>query len=231
MVVLGLFAHPDDEAYGAAGTLALCAQRGARVVIASATRGEAGVDRRGRVSNAALAVARSAELAASCAIIGAEPPRHFELPDGQLDEHVARGADALAALVAELRPEVLITHGRDGAYGHADHIAVNQMSAGAAVACVLHVAFLPHTFARVHRAWRHAVRDVALGADARDLCVDITAVQHIKRAALAAHASQLSAGDPMTFLGGVLADLMEREYFHLAAGGLPTRGWLSRGSR
>ena len=28
--VLALFAHPDDEAYGAAGTLGACARRGTR---------------------------------------------------------------------------------------------------------------------------------------------------------------------------------------------------------
>jgi hypothetical protein len=44
--VLGCFPHPDDEIF-AAGLLAWCADRGAEVHLLTATRGEAGTDRRG----------------------------------------------------------------------------------------------------------------------------------------------------------------------------------------
>ncbi len=40
--LLAVFAHPDDEAFGVGGTLARYAAQGVRVVLACATRGEAG---------------------------------------------------------------------------------------------------------------------------------------------------------------------------------------------
>lgn len=40
--LLAVFAHPDDEAFSVGGTLTHYARRGVRVVLACATRGEAG---------------------------------------------------------------------------------------------------------------------------------------------------------------------------------------------
>ena len=40
--VLGLFAHPDDETFCAAGAFARYAERDAEIMVVSATRGEAG---------------------------------------------------------------------------------------------------------------------------------------------------------------------------------------------
>ncbi|MBN1485435.1 MAG: PIG-L family deacetylase, partial [Chloroflexia bacterium] len=41
--LLALFAHPDDESFSAGGTLAHYARQGAQLVLACATRGEAGI--------------------------------------------------------------------------------------------------------------------------------------------------------------------------------------------
>ena len=92
MDVVALFAHPDDEAYSAAGTLHLFVRRGDRVRVVSATRGEGGGD----------AATRSAELAASCAVIGAEPPLFLDLPDGEVA--AAQRARAGAAGAARRTP-------------------------------------------------------------------------------------------------------------------------------
>lgn len=40
--LLAVFAHPDDETFRPGGTLALLAQRGVRVQVLTATRGQAG---------------------------------------------------------------------------------------------------------------------------------------------------------------------------------------------
>src|SRR5258708_23422552 len=40
--ILGIFAHPDDETFCAAATIAKCAASGAEVMVMSAPRGEAG---------------------------------------------------------------------------------------------------------------------------------------------------------------------------------------------
>jgi LmbE family N-acetylglucosaminyl deacetylase len=43
-VLLGVWAHPDDEAYMSAGLMSVVRSAGHRVVVATATRGELGTD-------------------------------------------------------------------------------------------------------------------------------------------------------------------------------------------
>ena len=40
--LMAVFAHPDDETFGAAGVMAAAVERGVPVTVISATRGEAG---------------------------------------------------------------------------------------------------------------------------------------------------------------------------------------------
>lgn len=222
--VLALFAHPDDEAYGAAGTLGACARRGHRVVVVAATRGEKGLDQTGTTTTPAqLADLRSRELAASCRLLGAEPPRFLDLPDGDVSAHAERGRARLRALVTELEPDVLITHGPDGAYGHVDHIACMRMADGMAVERVLHVAFAPGVFGSVRKALRRVVPELIADADSTDrrfdLEVNLTDEGRQKVEAMSQHRSQLSGGDPFSFLRpGLISQLLETERFRLAAG-------------
>ncbi|MCA1596665.1 MAG: PIG-L family deacetylase, partial [Chloroflexi bacterium] len=67
--VLALLAHPDDAEFLCAGTLALLAQRGWHVVIATATPGDCGS---ASLPPSEIAAIRRAEAAAAAAVIGAE---------------------------------------------------------------------------------------------------------------------------------------------------------------
>ncbi|NYJ08390.1 PIG-L deacetylase family protein [Petropleomorpha daqingensis] len=122
--VLGVWAHPDDEAYLCAGFLAAARAAGHRVVVATATRGEAGL------TDPAAARIRAGELTASLAAIGVTEHRWLRaavpLTDGCLDrvpEEV--GVAAVAAVVADVRPDLVLTFGPDGMTGHDDHRAVS----------------------------------------------------------------------------------------------------------
>ncbi|HHH30780.1 MAG TPA: PIG-L family deacetylase [Polyangiaceae bacterium] len=221
--VVGLFAHPDDEAYAAAGTLARCATEGARVVVVAATRGEAGVDQRSPTpAGPDLAALRSAELAESCRAIGAQPPRFLDLPDGHV--RVEEGASRLAAVLGELAPDVVITLGADGAYGHPDHLATTAMLHQVATCRILHAAFPRDHFGGVRRRLaRHVpLADVGpLGIRRVDahLVVDVSAHRDQKLAAVAAHRSQLGSDDPRSFLvPGLIDPLLEEEWFVCARG-------------
>lgn len=224
---LGVFPHPDDEAYAAGGLLALAARRGARVLIACATAGEAG------------GAARRRELEASCEALGAEPPLWLGLRDGAVD----RGApEVFATLLAETRPRLVVTLGGDGAYGHVDHLACTRLL-GTAIAAVppaerprlLHAEFPRGVFGKVCRALRRsgaAPIDPAIAPDelgiapARaELRLDIRAVRDAKLAAIAAHVSQLPGGDPFAFLrGGVVEHLLDEELYTVADGPPLPRG-------
>ena len=65
--LLAVWAHPDDEAYLAAGLLASAADAGWRVVVATATRGEFGTDVSGARPPDHVAVATTTRQPASAA--------------------------------------------------------------------------------------------------------------------------------------------------------------------
>ena len=128
-VLLGIFAHPDDEG-SASGTLAYYAARGARSYEACATRGN-GVD--AKISDPSLATretladVRSQELACACQTLGIEPPLFLGYQDGDVDEvPLEQAAADVARHIRELQAQIVITHGPDGGYGHPDHIAVSN---------------------------------------------------------------------------------------------------------
>ncbi|MGH8245046.1 MAG: PIG-L family deacetylase, partial [Gammaproteobacteria bacterium] len=143
--LLAVFAHPDDECFGTGGTLAKHAANGGRVVLACATRGEAG-----EISDPALATpdtlgtVREAELRASCAVLGIEELHLLGYRDSGMEGtpenddprcyHQADPAEAarqLVALIREVRPQVVITFEPGGGYGHPDHIAVSRHTTAA----------------------------------------------------------------------------------------------------
>ncbi|MDH5671363.1 MAG: PIG-L family deacetylase [Myxococcales bacterium] len=223
--LLAFFAHPDDESYAAGGTLALCARAGLRVRVLSATRGEAGGD----------GARREAELQAACEILGVEPPRFVGWPDGGVAQLPASAAVAqLRDALERLAPDVVLTLGPDGAYGHADHLACTQLLSQAVDTLtptprVLHAVFPRGLLAPVWRSLRRHLgpkfvplaTPEALGVAPQrpELKVDIRPVARQKRAAIAAHRSQLASLEPLHFLApGLVEALSEQEWFVHAAG-------------
>jgi len=132
--LLVVLAHPDDEAFGPAGTLAMCAEGGAAVTVAMCTRGEAG-RRRGQppfCEPEELGDVRWGELRESCRILGAEPPVFLGLRDRQVSAYGDGHVKQLAGLMAAVSPDVLVTLGPDGGLSpHPDHQAVSRLATGA----------------------------------------------------------------------------------------------------
>ena len=129
--LLGIFAHPDDEA-SASGCLARYAAEGVRSTVACATRGD-GVD--AKISDPKLATretlgqVRSRELACACQRLGIAPPVLLGFQDGEVDQvPLEDAARAVARLIRELRALVVVTHGPEGGYGHPDHISVSAFT-------------------------------------------------------------------------------------------------------
>jgi LmbE family N-acetylglucosaminyl deacetylase len=128
LTLLAVFAHPDDEAFGVGGTLAKYAAEGAAVHLVSATRGEAGQIRDPSLaSKANLPQVREQELRCACRAYGIHPPRFLDYVDGQLAiVHQGQAVGKLVRIIRELKPQVIITFGPEGIYGHYDHIAVHR---------------------------------------------------------------------------------------------------------
>jgi N-acetylglucosamine malate deacetylase 2 len=127
--ILGVFAHPDDETSCAGGTLSRYARAGVEVYVATATRGEQGIlGTNGQgVTRADLPRVREAELRTVLQMYGARPPiflgyRDQEMAYANADELTAK----IAAVMAAIKPDVVITFGPLGLSGHPDHVAVHR---------------------------------------------------------------------------------------------------------
>lgn len=125
--VLMVWAHPDDEAYLAGGLSAALAETGQRVVCVTATRGEAGESSLPVTDSAHLRSIRTAELEEALALLGVGEHHWLDYPDGGCAEvDATEAADRVAALVAQVRPDTVVTFGPDGFTGHPDHRAVSR---------------------------------------------------------------------------------------------------------
>ena len=125
---MAVFAHPDDEAFGTGGTLSKYAAEGCDVYLVTATRGEAGeIAEPDLATSADLPFVREQELRCACEIYGIRPPRFLDYADGLLPLiHQGQAVGKVVRLIRELRPQVIITFGPEGIYGHYDHIAVHR---------------------------------------------------------------------------------------------------------
>jgi LmbE family N-acetylglucosaminyl deacetylase len=131
--ILGVFAHPDDEVFCAGGTLAKSAAQGAETMVLCATRGEAGQIRdASAATRASLPQVREAELQAACGCLGVETVRFLDHVDGTLaDLDRALLVQEVLTAIDDLDPEVVITFGPDGAYGHPDHVTIGEVATAA----------------------------------------------------------------------------------------------------
>jgi len=132
--ILGVFAHPDDETSCAGGTFSRYAHAGVEVYVATATRGEQGtLGTNGQVvTREDLPRVRAMELCAVLQMYGARPPiflgyRDREVSHANTDELIAN----IAAVMAAIMPDVVITFGPMGLSGHPDHVAVHRATVAA----------------------------------------------------------------------------------------------------
>src|SRR5215471_58406 len=139
--LMAVLAHPDDESLGIGGTLAKYASEGVEIFVLTATRGDRGRYREFRPGEAqhpgaaALADIRERELRAAASVLGVHDVALLDYGDQYLDR--ANPREIVASIVEHIRrvrPNVVITFGPDGAYGHPDHIAICQFATAAIVA-------------------------------------------------------------------------------------------------
>ena len=132
--VLGIWAHPDDEAYLMAGTALAAAAAGSTVACLTATAGGAGESAdEDRWPAARLEEIRRGELAASLAILGIDDHTYLNLPDGSLaDVDPAAGVDMVTAVITRVQPDTILTFGPDGMTGHTDHVTIGNWAVKAA---------------------------------------------------------------------------------------------------
>jgi LmbE family N-acetylglucosaminyl deacetylase len=203
-----VFAHPDDDVYTIGGTLALERDR-LDVTLVFCTSGDAGPIWIDGVDRDELGPVREREQADSMATLGVEADvrflRHpdYHLPDVPLDDLVGE----VAAIVTDVRPDVVVTFGPDGLTGHHDHIRAGEATdqafhgGGADAARLLHVAVPGSAVTRFDRQLRAsgdpdrearsllALRGVP--DDEVAIAVDTRSVRETKLAGIEAHRTQI----------------------------------------
>jgi LmbE family N-acetylglucosaminyl deacetylase len=218
--LVSLHAHPDDETIVTGGTIARASDDGHRVVLVFATRGELGEVADGVLSpGETLAERRVEETRRAAEILGVARVEFLGYVDSGMADTEANDAagsfwsadvdDAarrVARILEEEQAELLTVYDERGAYGHPDHIQIHRVGVRAAAlagtprvyaATVSRQHFL--TVAREEYgdlppdAEAPNPEDFDLGVDESLITttVDVSDVLHRKRAAMAAHASQI----------------------------------------
>ena len=138
--LLVVFAHPDDESFGPAGTIIHYASRGVGVHYVCATRGEAGYAPPELLERYdSLAELRTAELRCAAQHLGLTGLHTLDYRDSGMEDTVENRdpaslyqapleevAGKVIKLIRQIRPQVVLTFGPSGGYFHPDHVKMHQ---------------------------------------------------------------------------------------------------------
>jgi LmbE family N-acetylglucosaminyl deacetylase len=142
--ILACFAHPDDE-LGVASLIAQEVARGTSATLICTTNGDVGtVDEQYLRGYSSIAELRLAELTCATKLIGFTEVVTLGYRDsgmmGSADNQHPQSywqappevaAEQVAEVMRRVRPQVVITFNTFGAYGHPDHIKINQATVAA----------------------------------------------------------------------------------------------------
>jgi LmbE family N-acetylglucosaminyl deacetylase len=225
--ILVVSAHPDDETLFAGGTLAMYAQRGNSVYILETTRGEGGeVGEPPLTTRQNLGSFREQEVRKAALAIGAreifflpfiDPYMEINGIARRISEPLENFAEMIGEYVKRIQPDVVITHGSDGEYGHPQHIYTHQatrlaLNNGA-----------PKTALLSWSAWHESPeRERVLNrSDRADIICDISPWLDAKISAVLCHKTQHAMFLRNTGAPTVPAMVWPIETFHIWQGPLP----------
>jgi N-acetyl-1-D-myo-inositol-2-amino-2-deoxy-alpha-D-glucopyranoside deacetylase len=149
--LLVVHAHPDDESIETGATMARYAAQGAHVTLVTCTLGELGeiippgLAHLSAAAGGGLGGYRIGELDAACAALGVTDHRFLGgagrfrdsgmmgLPSNDdpacfFRADVDEAARLLLRVIAEVRPQVMISYDQRGFYGHPDHIQAHRVA-------------------------------------------------------------------------------------------------------
>lgn len=216
-------AHPDDEAIFTGVTIRRAVDRGVRVVLITATAGEAGESRIPLAPGESLRRRRASELERACELLGVSRlvmlgyqdsgATAGPYPAGSLGAaNPAAVARRIEHVIEDENASALLHYDHQGIYGHVDHVQVHR--AGRLAAARTAITGYEATVDReaLLRGPYHVVRSAAggspnVGVPSRHVSFSIRATTTellAKMAAMSAHASQIGPRwlDPLDFAHG-----------------------------
>lgn len=215
MKILGIFAHPDDEAIIVGGTVAKAISLGHEVYLVCATRGEASTSYdRDYCTKEQLPEVRSAEFLKACEILGVTEGKLLNYIDGTLVKQ--KESQGVAALMAEIRricPDLILTFEPEGISFHADHKTIHRWVMKAVKDAWFDDRDVGIYWATVNQKAGRVREDKLMGTPAKDITsrVTIEPWRTIKRNAVMAHRTQM----PLFLRTGLIAeDDLGRNFKH-----------------
>ncbi|WP_194535580.1 PIG-L deacetylase family protein [Zobellia nedashkovskayae] len=127
--LMAIFAHPDDEIV-ISPILSKYAKEGASIHLVIVTDGSKGVTPHANIpAGDLLANVRAQEALCVTKTLGINPPTFLNYTDGDLalNENLFSLDDKIDSLFTKHEPEVVITFGPGGEYGHSDHRMVSNI--------------------------------------------------------------------------------------------------------
>jgi N-acetyl-1-D-myo-inositol-2-amino-2-deoxy-alpha-D-glucopyranoside deacetylase len=265
--MLLVHAHPDDESIGTGATMAKYAAEGAAVTLVTCTLGELGEVIPPALAHLAwdagggLGRHRIAELAAACKALGVTDHRFLggagrwrdsgmmgtpsnDWPNSFWQADLDEAARALLGVIADVRPQVLVTYDDNGFYGHPDHIQAHRVAWRAfemadGIVSKVYATAVPKSvlaeamalmgdrnsgsseLAGTDFAKVESVEGLPFGTDDENVTTRIDAADYLdaKLAAMRAHATQISVDSPFFALSDMIGQrALGTEYYTLLAG-------------
>lgn len=199
--VISIHAHPDDQEFTVAGTLAKWARAGSDILSVIVTDGEAGSNDPSKDASfrTELARIRREEQLRAARVLGIQETVFLHYPDGELEASLRLRKD-LTRLIRRFRPEVVVCGDPTVRFygnsymNHPDHRAAADSACDAAFPAagsrlsfpdLLEEGLEPHS---PHRVYLH-------GSEQPDVWIDIGETVSAKIEALKQHRSQIGEED------------------------------------
>lgn len=188
--IVAVFAHPDDEAFGPAGTIYKLAKDN-DVYILCATYGDAGTHDDPKKQRE-IGQIRAEELRQSAKLLGVKQVFFLGFKDGELSNNLYHKlADKIEEKLINLKADTILTYEPRGISGHLDHIALSficdyvftkiKTVKSTLKYCILQGLEMEDYF--IYFPTGYSEEDV-------DMTIDIEDVWDIKKAAMRLHTSQ-----------------------------------------
>jgi LmbE family N-acetylglucosaminyl deacetylase len=224
--ILVISAHPDDELF-AGGSLAMLAEGGHAVYILQTTRGEGGeVGEPPLTTQQSLGGYREQEARRSARALGArdifflpyiDPYMEINGIARQIDVPLEEFTRSIGEYITRIRPELIISHGSNGEYGHPQHIYTHRAIRKALANGAPDTAFMSWC------AWYESASFARIlnSDDSADIVYDITLWFEKKVAAALCHETQHAMFLRNTGVSAIRDMISKTESFHIWQGNLP----------
>lgn len=117
--IVCVFAHPDDESFGAGGSIALLAKTNEVHVVCCTDGNHQGKN---------LKAIRNSELTEASLVLGVHKTHQLSFEDGYLcNANYHHLASEVRSILDQVQPEIVLTFDPNGLSGHLDHIAVTSV--------------------------------------------------------------------------------------------------------